>query len=228
MDKLWHVEYDGFDLEIKIRRWEEDHFVKCNFQTKGQKYYKDAYSSIFRFFNELVWFHDLKIHNINGGHSQGVHVFLNYKVSDAGYLLKFKQRVNRKDQHLALAFFREAECNESPFYRFICFAKILEIPFKGNQHKIKKEWMERNLNELKSNKPTIFRDARAVSFSNGSSDWFQKFGRHAIAHARQGEIIRDPNNYDDWQEIVWANSVMQELAEKLIIEKLEVPTRNTI
>ena len=59
------------------------------------------------------------------------------------------------------------------------------------------------------------------------ADWLHKDGRHAIAHARLGEIIRDPNNYNDWDEIKWANEIMQELAEMLIIQKLEVQARDT-
>ena len=128
IDKPWNIKYDGFDLVINVRKRETEHTVRCSYQLTG-KNYQEAFASIFHFFNEIVWFYDLKICKVNGGHSHGSHVSLNYNVNGDGYLLSFKQKVYEKVQHLALAFFREAECNESPYYRLICFAKILEIPF---------------------------------------------------------------------------------------------------
>lgn len=222
MNKPWIFEYDGFNLEINVRKREAEHTVKCSYRTKGN--YKEAYASIFHLFNELVWFYGLRVYNVNGGHSHGSHVSLNYAVNGDRYLISFKQRVYEKLQHLALAFFREAKCNESPYYRFMCFAKILEIPFTENQHKAKKEWVEVHLNKLKSKTASTFRDRKMGVLGNKSlADWLYKYGRHAIAHARHGGIIRDPNNYDDWDEIKWANEIMQELAEDLIVQELKVP-----
>lgn len=228
MDKPWCIEYDGFNLVINVQKRETEHTVKCNYRSKGNVY-KEAFGSIFRFFNELVWFYDLRVSNINGGHSHGSHVSLNYNVNSDSYLLTFKQRVHEEEQHLALAFFREAECNESPYYRFICFAKILEIPFIKNQHNVKKTWVEDNLKKLNNKMAASYRDRKIMSLGNRSlADWLHEDGRHAIVHARRGQIVRDPNNYDDWDGIKWANVIMQELAERLIIQKLMVPERNTI
>ena len=123
IDKPWSIKYDGFDLVINVHKRKAEHAVRCSYQLTG-KNYQEAFASIFHFFNEIVWFFDLKICNVNGGHSHGSHVSLNYNVSEDRYLFSFKQRVYEKTQHLALAFFREAECNESPYYRLICFAKI--------------------------------------------------------------------------------------------------------
>lgn len=222
INKPWNFDYDGYNLEINVRERESEHTVKCSYRMKGN--YKEAYASIFHLFNELVWFYGLRICNINGGHSAGSHVSLNYTVNSDQYLLSFKQEVREKLQHLALAFFREAECNESPYYRFMCFAKIVEIPFKKDQQITKKEWVEGQLSGLKSKTASTFRDRKMKSLADVSLlDWLYKYGRHAIAHARYGEIIRDPNNYDDWDEIKWANEIMQELAEAIIIQKLRVP-----
>ena len=222
MNKPWNFDYDDYDLEINVKKREAEHTVKCSYRAKGN--YKDAYASIFRLFNELVWFYDLRVSNVNGVHSHGSHVSLNYTVNGDSYLLSFEQRVHEKLQHLALAFFREAKCNESPYYRFMCFAKILEIPFKKDQQIIKKEWIEGQLSKLKSRTASTFRDQKIRVLGDKSLvAWLYKYGRHAIAHAGYGEIIRDPNNYDDWDEIKWANEIMQELAEALIIQKLRVP-----
>ena len=224
MNKPWNFKYDGYNLEINVQKRESEHSVRCSYRAKGS--YKEAYASIFHLFNELVWFYDLRVCNVNGGHSQGSHVFLNYTVNSDSYLLSLKQRVYEKSQHLALAFFREAECNESPYYRFMCFAKILEIPFKKDQQNIKRKWVEEQLNKLKNKTASMFRDRKAESLRDRTfSDWLYKDGRHAIVHASYGAIIRDPNNYDDWDEIKWANEIMQELAEALIIQKLRVSVR---
>ena len=221
MDKPWNIDYDCFNLEINVRKRATEHNVRCIYDTKGD--YKEAFASIFHFFNELVWFYDLRVSNVNGGHSEGSHVVLNYTVNSDQYLLGFKQRVCGELQHLSLAFFREAKCNESPFYRFLCFRKILEIPRKGDKHFDKGKWIEAQLKELKSEtakRASTFLDTKIGDMS--LADWLYKKGRHAIAHGDRN-IVRDPNDYDDWDEIRWANEIMQELAETLIITLLGVP-----
>jgi len=68
------------------------------------------------------------------------------------------------------------------------------------------------------------RDRRIKELSNKPlADWLYKDGRQALSHATIGQFIRDPNNYDDWDQIKWANTVMEELAKQCIIDKLKVP-----
>jgi len=226
MAETFNMKYDKFDLEIKVRKIQTEHVVKCNFRSKGN--YKEAFNSIFRFFNELVWFYNIKVRDINGGHSHGSHVQLNYSVNDGCYLLYFTQKVFDERQHLALAFFREALCNESPYYRFLCFDKILQIPFKQKQAKLKAQWIESQLLQLKDESAINFRDIqfkRIKNLENKSlASWLYKDGRQALAHAYSDEFVRDPSSYDDWDEVKWANTVMQDLAKKCIIDKLRVPT----
>jgi len=76
----------------------------------------------------------------------------------------------------------------------------------------------------------------AVTFSgikqkrNGVTDvaqWIFKEGRNALSHAyreRQNSIV-DITAFDHWQNIVWANEIVQELAEITMIEKLNIPER---
>ncbi len=221
VEKPCIIDYDDFKLEVNVRKREAEHNVKCSF--RGKSDFKKAYSSIFRFFNELVWFHDMEVSDINGGHSQNSHVFLNYTVNNDSYLLDFKQQVFEKRQHLALSFFREARCNESPYYRFFCFAKILEIPFTKDEGESKVQWVEDQLNNLTGKLAVSFRDRKINNLCGRNlAKWLHENGRNAIAHARLEEITRDPNNYDDWDEIKWANEIMEELAEQLIIKKLGV------
>ena len=223
MNQSFNIEYDNLGFEINIRKREEEHNVKCSFRSKSN--YKEAYGSIFRFFNELVWFYDMQVFDINGGHSQDSHVFLNYSVNSDQYLLIFSQKVHDKRQHLALAFFREAMCNESPYYRFLCFDKILQIPFTKQQQKTHKvPWIKSQLSQLTDKLAVNFSNKIMKNLNNKSlADWLYKDGRHPIAHANLGKFIRDPNNYDHWNEIKWANTVMQDLAKKCIVDKLGVP-----
>ncbi len=215
----FNIKYDKFILEVKVARLEKEHNVKCSFRAKGN--HKEAYGSIFRFFNELVWFYDMRISNINGGYSQDSHVFLNYSANSERYLLSFTQKVHNEKQHLALGFFREAVCNESPYYCFLCFDKILQLPFTDG--KLKGQWLEAQLPFLTNDLAKNFRDRRIKELSNKTlADWLYEDGRQALAHATLGQFIRDPNNYDDWDQIKWANTIMEDLARKCIIDKLGV------
>ncbi len=218
--QTFNIEYDKLNLEIKVEKMEKEHNIKCSFCSKGN--YKKAYGSIFRFFNELVWFYDMHISAINGGHSQNSHIFLSYSANSEHYLFSFTQKVQDEKQHLALGFFREAFCNESPYYRFLCFDKILQVPFsKGS---FKGQWLEAQLPFLTDDLAKNLRDRKIKELSNKTlADWLYKDGRQALAHATLGQFIRDPNNYDDWDQIKWANTVMEDLAKKCIIDKLGVP-----
>ncbi len=220
LGQTFNIKYDKFNLEVKVEKIQKEHNVKCNFHPKGN--YKEAYRSIFRFFNELVWFYDMHISDINGGHSQDSHVFFNYSANSEQYLLSFTQRVHKEKQHLALGFFREALCNESPYYRFICFDKILQVPFSNG--KLKGQWLKAQLPLLTDDLAKNLRDRRIKELSNKTlEDWLYQDGRHALVHATLGRFIRDPNNYDDWDQIKWANTVMEDLAKQCIIDKLGVP-----
>ena len=56
--KTFNIKYDKFNLEIRVVKMQKEHNVKCSFLSKGN--HKEAYGSIFRFFNELVWFYDMQ------------------------------------------------------------------------------------------------------------------------------------------------------------------------
>lgn len=226
MSKPWHLEYDNFDLEIQVEKLSTSHSLICRYTKKkdgSPAQEKDAFRSIFRFFNEIVWFYQEHISDISGGTSQGSHVFLAYKVRGEEYLPHFKQRVFEDRQHLALAFYREAECNESPYYRFLCFSKILEIPFKKKEGSLKVNWIKEQIPNLEGSSASAFRDKKMATLKDKTlADWLYKDGRHAIAHANKGELVRDPNSFDDWQEILWANTIMEELASRAITQLLKV------
>lgn len=222
LNQIFPIDYDKFTLEITVQKMQKEHYAKCNFRDKGD--YKEAHRSIFRFFNEVVWFYDIPIRNVNGGYSVGSHVGLNYSVNCESYILPFKQKVHNEKQHLALGFYREALSNESPYYRFICFDKILQIPFTG---KGKGSWMKLQMLNLTDKLAITFRDRKLKEISNKPLDeWLYEDGRHGLVHATVSEerFIRDPNNFDDWEQIKWANCVMEDLAKKIIVNELNVPS----
>ncbi len=118
------------------------------------------------------------------------------------------------------------EDNSKPYYRFLCYSKILEIPFKDG--KKKGNWIDKEIPNLKGGLAISFRDRR-VNVLGGKTlgKWLKEDGRDALSHAnvQKEKIVRDPNSYQDWDDIKWGNIVMHELAEKVIVAKLGVPPR---
>jgi len=226
MDKPWLFSYDKFVLEVNVRKREKEHWVKCSYHKKGTGI--ESHESVAHFFNELVWFYDVNVHNLFKFESVGSHVGVNYSVNQDRYLLNFQQRIVSPVQHLALAFYREASCNESAFYRFLCFSKIIEIPFKKNDRSIS-EWVEKQIASLKTDLAKTYLK-RKLKVLNGQplGRWLIENGRHAIAHAHEGSFIRDPNDYQDWDEIRWANTLMQELAVETMVQKIGVPSKDSV
>lgn len=221
MSKPWEIPYDTFVLEVNVEKLSEQHFVRCRYD--DVRTHLDAYKSISHFLNELVWFWNVRIGDVSGGHSQ-VQMGLYYSANCESYLGRFKQRVFDDKQHLALAFYREADAGDSAYYRFLCYDKILQIPFAEGLSK--KAWVEEQIPKLKGEFSITVRD-RSIGMLEGKTlaDWLYKDGRQALAHAHEGKFVRNPNNYKDWDDIKWANTVMEELASKVITEKLGVEGR---
>jgi hypothetical protein len=182
----------------------------------------------FRFFNELVWFYHITIEDVNGGHGDFC-ANANFLPSDDSYVINlshFQQQIFDKNQHLALGFFREGVSSGSPYYRFLCYSKILEIPF--NDGKKKGNWIDKEIPNLKGDFAISFRNKK-VNVLGGKTlgKWLKEEGRDALSHAniQKGSAVRDPNSYQDWDDIKWGNEVMHELAEKAIVMELGVPPR---
>jgi hypothetical protein len=225
-DETWTVEYDNETLQLTVKRSRHPHCVFSR-NKKGFQH-RHPWEIFFRFFNELVWFYNITIKDINGGHGDYC-ANANFLPSDDSYaidLSSFHQQIFEKNQHLALGFYREGVSSESPYYEFLCYAKILEIPFKDG--KKKGIWINEEIPNLKDNLAATFRD-RKVHLLGGKTlgEWLKKDRRDALSHAniQNNNTIRDPNCYQDWDEIKWGNRIMHELAEKVIVEKLGVPQK---
>ena len=224
MKKPFMIEYDQFHLEVQVKKLSREHFVRCMFQ--GISTHKEAFNAIYRFFNEIEWFYSVKPRNASGGHVDGVQAHLTYNVNCDAYLLRFEQLVLDTTQHRALGFFREAECNESPFYRFMCYRKVLETPFsKDELPKKLVPWIDEKISNLESNVARAFRDRHFRTLDDKSlADWLYESCRHPLSHAAKDLKVIDASDYNDREDIKWANTVMKELACKTITEILGVPS----
>lgn len=222
VDEQWILQYDSKEVILEVKRPGCPHGLSIS-NIHGISTI-DAWSVFFKILNELVWFYGIKVHDLNGG-SGTCCANVNFMPSDDSYAISldnFNQQVFDKNQHLALGFFREAVSNNNTYYEFICYAKILEIPFKdGNS---KGQWIDGEIPNLENELAKTFRD-RKVHLLNGKTlgEWLRDDGRNALSHANinSNQTVRDPNSYTDWDEIKWGNTVMRELA-KRAIKKLGV------
>ncbi|MEX2578311.1 MAG: methylamine utilization protein MauJ [Verrucomicrobiales bacterium] len=226
IDETWIIAYDGREVQVEASKRRFYHTLVTRDRTGfGGNHPFDVF---FRVLNELVWFAGIQVDDLNGSHGEYC-ANLNFRASDDSYLIKlegFRQQVTTEEQHLALGFFREGLSSGSAFYQFICYSKILEIPFKAG--KTKGAWIEQAISGLSGELAVTARDCKIAMLGGKSLGiWLQKDGRNALSHAnvRAGKAVRDPNCFKDWDEIKWGNTVMRELAEKTIVEKLHIPGR---
>lgn len=223
-DETWLITYDNREVQVEVSKRRFFHTLV----TRDRKGFggNHPFDVFFRVLNEFVWFSDIKVDDLNGGHGE-YSANLNFRASDDSYLIQlegFRQQVSTEEQHLALGFFREGLSSGSAFYQFICYAKILEIPFRNG--KAKGAWIDQAIGSLRDGLAVTVRD-REIAMLGGKSlgKWLHEDGRHALSHAkvRAGETVRDPNSFKDWDEIKWGSTVMRELAEKILVEELHIP-----
>ncbi len=226
VDENWMLTYDGEEVKLEVK---QSNLPQTLFITNRKGFRgRHPWEIFFRILNEFVWFYDITIQDVNGGHGEYC-ANLNYLPNDDSYAIRlfdFKQQVFKDDQHLALGFFREGVSSGSSYYAFLCYAKILEIPFKDG--KSKGDWIDHEIPNLKGELAVSLRDRRVHMLGGKTLGmWLKKDGRDALSHAniQSGKTVRDPNSYQDWDEIKWGNTAMRELAEKVIIEKLGVTNK---
>ncbi len=221
-DKRITLPYEKRSLEIIAGKPNDSHRVRASYPMDQD--YKAVFQTISRFLGELSWklrigiYVDVCIYGSGLPDCSSLNYF---QRSEEYFIHDFKQEVFEHDQHLALGFYREGFGSKSPFYSFLSFYKILEIPFQDGTDKGK--WIESLVPKLSESKDSI-----NYLLRNGIKDvakWIFKEGRNGLSHAykkRQSSIV-DITAFDHWQNIVWANEIVQELAEITMIEKLYIP-----
>jgi hypothetical protein len=217
MKKPWPIVYDGIHYNVQVVRMDEQHHIST---APGQGIdYRSAYRGVFRYFNEIHWFHGVRVQFEGGSHSDH-RVEVTHSVDHVSFVSKFKQQVFEERQHLALGLFREAMCHDSPYYQFLTLSRLLEIPF-GDQ-RAKGRWIEMALTGLRSSTAKVMRDRRLDLLGNSTlADWLRD-SRNRVAHAKDGQPTSDPNNFDHWEEVKWGNKVLVELACLAIVDELGV------
>lgn len=179
VDESWLIAYDNREVRVEASK---QRFFHALFASDRNGFGRiQPFDIFFRVLNELVWFLDIKVDDLNGGHGEYA-ANLNFRASDDSYLIKlgeFRQQVTTEEQHLALGFFREALSGGSTFYQFICYAKILEIPFKDG--KAKGGWVDQAISGLQDD----LVDCK-IDILGGKSlgKWLHEDCRHALAHAK--------------------------------------------
>jgi len=216
--------YDDRPLEVIMGKPMDSHRVRAAYD--NERDYKTVFQTISHFLSELSWKLRIEIYTDVCIHGTGLPDCCspNHFARSKRYFIRdFKQEVFENDQHLALGFYREGYGSESPFYRFLSFYKILEIPFRDGKEK--RKWAESLVPKL-----SVSKDSLKYLRRNGVNDvarWIFEEGRNGLSHAykkRQRSIV-DITAYDHWQNIVWANEIVHEMAEMTMIEKLSIPER---
>lgn len=66
VDERWTLNYDGEQVELEVKKPNFPHSLF----TKNQKGFKNRHpwEIFFRILNELVWFYDITVQDLNGGH----------------------------------------------------------------------------------------------------------------------------------------------------------------
>lgn len=219
------ISYEGRQLEVINGKDWETHCISTS--VANETHVGAAFKSICHFLNELSWdFHiQLEIVTASSGGGKMTSGAVNTMLRRDTYIINdFAQRVFEPAQHLALGFFREGYSSNSPFYTFLSYYKIIEIPF--NSGKEKGQWIIDTLPKLNSAGAKSSINRMKNQGVNDIADWLFKEGRNALSHASAvRESIVDPCDYEHWQNIVWANQIVQEIAEVTMHEKLKIPKR---
>ncbi len=223
VDETWGFSYDGEEVTLRVEKPRLPHSLRI--VNKAGFKNRHPWEVFFRVLNEFVWFYGIEVANIGGGHGN-YSANAEFLPSDDSYAIRlegFRQRVLDDNQHLALGFYREGISSGSTYYAFLCYAKILEIPFKDG--KTKGDWIDQAVPKLRTSLAKSMRDRRIHMLGEKPlGRWLKEEGRDALSHAniQSGRVVRDPNSFKDWDDIKWGNTVMHELAEKVIIEELGV------
>lgn len=184
----------------------------------------------FKFLSSLGWEHNIGIESVvaggmgwrkeSGGLTRVRRTFLyprhfhNLIMSPINSLPK----IDNDFQSIALSLYREARNASSPYYRFLCFWKILELPYKKG-HK-PKEWIDRTMANNTWILKEYFRKENPTTISLGEYLW--KSCRCAIAHVWSGKKPINPDRIDDISRITIGARILEELVRIFIKKELKL------
>lgn len=224
LDRLTKLTYENHQIEVIEGSGWQCHSVRCSLENEAQAGW--AFNILSCFLNELSWHYRLTVEVKTFVHGTGQitsSAVRTYQKDDTIIIHDFKQTAFTAEQHLALGFFREAFSSNSPFYTFLSYFKLTEVPFPDGLEK--KKWIVDALSHVKSPGAKASIKRLKDGGVEDIADWLYKEGRHALAHAKKGRNSIDVNNHKHWQDIVWANSILEEIAEMTLHFKLNLPQR---
>jgi hypothetical protein len=219
-DDINEIVYDGRLFTVENGKPNESHQIWTTYGKQSEL--KESFRSACRFLDELAWFRSLKISSSNCVHSNGSPRCSDRSelpIDETILLTPFDQLVTCDRSHLALSLYREGYVSNSPFYRFVSYFKIIELGIPdGNSRKL---WMGNALKEDQEIERYLHRLNQAGIENVGA--WLYKEGRNGLVHAGKAGInTKDPSDFDDWQDIVWANEIVLHLVERILIKNLQI------
>lgn len=225
----YELRFEGFDLKIVRECSEEresaEYMVPISNQiiieTTAENEYI-AHEVGLKFLCELSWFYDVEIYSVQ--HSGGTFP-IRISTRFAGHrggrkrvdLRLYSPLLLNAEQRMAVGMYKEAAGNNSPFFQFLGFFKILEIRLRDGKQR--EEWLVQ-----------FFKKLKLGSFENNihdipeDIDVLQKelytYARNGAAH---GGNSLDANLLQDYKKMEIYCAIIRQAAVCLIVGELGVP-----
>jgi len=206
------LEYEQQQLEIVRGDIDSGHLVyhQCQDSELNQ-----SFELVNRFLSELSWIYDTKVEIMTRG-AAGLRTKFNkqgkyYRVGNSINLDGYEQEATKDIQKLALGIYREAVSSNSNFYKFLCYARIINITNPSGS--MQRNWYNENIGNIEENSKVIER-MNSNGVHNIGKHVYQS-GRCAIAHAsfNNGEVVADADSYNDHSRIANELPLMKEFAQ---------------
>ena len=222
------VEYDGFDMEIRIDEY--PYAPNIFVETTSSKRDK-AYEAVLGFLSELSWLFQTKVELLHswiessektGGHKQPS--WIRKDIVEHIDLVAYSQICSEDIQKLALGLYREGITSNSVFYSFLSYFKIITIKYPHQKQVVK--WINDNIENIHG-RPDLINHLQNNKVGD-IGQYLYSSGRCALAHAdwqrkMRGEEVVNPNNYTDNMRIGKELPLIKELAEISIKNELSIP-----
>jgi hypothetical protein len=170
---------------------------------RGEKIDDDQLSDIVnRFLSSLAWMNRCHFYFTSGfecGAADDVDLVKRGPISLANRAYRNEisfyalPEMTTREQEIAISLFNEAACSHSPFYRFLCYWRIIDLKKGLKPH----DWVNSVLNHphVSSNR---FIKEMVARFPNVGFHLKENF-RNAIAHVNRPPILTSARRHDFWE-----------------------------
>lgn len=186
----------------------------------------EALTLINRFLSILSWCDDQAMENLYGwsGNPVPVSVPRRERIIGSSIAFPFNRGLERDPKsQLSLALYREGKTINSVPFEFLSYFKILNIFWKDKYIQGENEIIEGIRKALPLLKDELALKRLKELSANGVDipEYLYKSGRCAIAHAYSDPII-DPDDVSDLRRLAQDLWVIKDIAEQLMINKLQI------